>query len=130
MPNFKRFEEIRVWQQARELCKDIHVLTNREPWSKDYRFKSQIESSSGSIMDNIAEGFGRGGNKEFANFCRISKGSSAECRSQIIRALDKSYVNREECTKIYQAADKIEGGLKKLIDHLNNSNRKGPNYNE
>lgn len=87
MATFKRFEDIYIWKLARELCQKIHILTKRKPWSSDFRFKSQIESSSGSTMDNIAEGFGRGGNKEFVNFLRISRGSTEEVKSQIIRAL-------------------------------------------
>ena len=60
MATFKRFEDIQIWQLARDLCKLVHKLTKRSPWNIDYKFKAQIESASGSVMDNIAEGFGRG----------------------------------------------------------------------
>jgi len=128
MATFKRFEDIYIWQSARELCKKIHILTKRKPWSSDYKFKSQIESASGSVMDNIAEGFGRGGNKEFVNFLRISKGSIEEVKSQIIRALDKEYITREECKEVYELCLKISAGTKSLINTLNKSDQKGPNY--
>lgn len=130
MATFKRFEDIYIWKLARELCQKIHILTKRQPWCNDYRFKSQIESASGSTMDNIAEGFGRGGNKEFVNFLRISRGSAEEVKSQIIRALDKEYITRKECTEIYEICSKLSAGTKKLIDTLNASNQKGSNYNQ
>ncbi len=128
MAKFKRFEDIMIWQLARDVCKLIHKLTSRQPWKNDYRFKSQIESASGSIMDNIAEGFGRGGNTEFVNFLRYARGSCEEVKSQIIRSLDKEYITREECKEIYDLCGRISMGLKKLIDTLNQSDRKGPNY--
>ncbi len=128
MATFKRFEDIQIWQLARDLCKLVHKLTKRSPWSSDYKFKAQIESASGSVMDNIAEGFGRGGNREFVNFLRIAKGSAAEVQSQIIRALDKEYINRKECEEVYVLCTRISAGTKSLIDILNKSDRKGPNY--
>ena len=64
----KRFEDLEIWQEARELCKDIYRLTYVEPFVKDFKLRGQIRGSSGSIMDNIAEGFERGGNKEFIQF--------------------------------------------------------------
>jgi four helix bundle protein len=62
----EKFEDLEVWQSARKLSKDVRDLTIKEPFSKDYRLKDQIRSSSGSVMDNIAEGFERDGRKEFA----------------------------------------------------------------
>jgi four helix bundle protein len=74
MSTFSRFEDILAWQKARELCKYINVLTEKERFSKDFKLVSQIKGSSGSAMDNISEGFERGGNKEFIQFLFISKG--------------------------------------------------------
>ena len=65
---YKTFEDLEVWQNARILCKDIYVVTREDKFQKDYRFVSQITASAGSIMDNIAEGFERDGNKEFLQF--------------------------------------------------------------
>ena len=128
MAKFERFEDMEVWKLARDLCKSVHKLTRREPFKSDYRFKAQIESSSGSIMDNIAEGFERGGNKEFRKFLRYSKGSSGEVRSQIIRAFDKDYISREECKEVYELTNVIGRKLKNLIEYLKRTKRKGTNY--
>ena len=100
-----------AWKRARILCRKIHKLTHREPFSRDFKFKSQIEDSSGSIMDNIAEGFERGGNKEFTNFSIIEKGSSGEIKSQLYRALDKDNISPEEFNDCYKDADDIAGML-------------------
>jgi four helix bundle protein len=83
MATVERFEDMEIWKKARELCRLIHKYNQYENFSKDFKLVSQIKGSSGSIMDNIAEGFERGGNKEFSQFVWISKGSSGETRSQL-----------------------------------------------
>ena len=65
------FEDLKIWQEARELSKEIYVISRLPEFSKDYRFVGQITSAAGSIMDNIAEGFERDGNKEFLQFLSI-----------------------------------------------------------
>ncbi|MCF8296580.1 MAG: four helix bundle protein [Bacteroidales bacterium] len=69
----EKFEDLEVWQEARELRKFIFKITSEERFSQDYIFKDQIRRAGGSVIDNIAEGFGRGGNKEFINFLSIEK---------------------------------------------------------
>ncbi|WP_291788063.1 four helix bundle protein, partial [Cecembia sp.] len=91
-----RFEDLDIWQEARELCKAVRVLTKRKEFSKDFKLCSQINSSSGSIMDNVAEGFERDGNKEFIQFLSIAKGSNGETKSQAYRSFDAGFINEEE----------------------------------
>jgi len=80
----ERFEDLEIWIEARELCKSVFSITEKEPFNRDFKFRDQIRASSGSIMDNIAEGFERGGNKEFIQFLSIAKGSCGETRHRLI----------------------------------------------
>lgn len=107
MATFNRFEDIVGWQKARVLCKTINDYTHKRPFSKDFKLISQIKSSSGSAMDNIAEGFERDGNKEFSQFLSISKGSAGETRSQLYRASDNGYISEIEFQEAYNLADEV-----------------------
>jgi len=128
MATINRFEDIIAWQKARILCKIIHGFTLKEPFLKDFKLVSQIKGSSGSAMDNIAEGFERGGNKEFIQFLFISKGSAGETRSQLYRALDNGYITEEEFKTAYQFAEEVSKLDSGLINHLNSSEIKGAKY--
>ena len=128
MSTFNRFEDILAWQKARELCKILNGFTLKELFSKDFKLVSQIKSSSGSSMDNIAEGFERGGNKEFIQFLFISKGSAGETRSQLYRALDNAYISEEEFQKAYCLAEDISRLVAGLISQLKSSDIKGDKY--
>ncbi len=87
MATIQNFEDLKVWQKARALCNEVFSLTSVGAFSKDFGLKAQINRSSGSMMDNIAEGFGRKGNLEFINFLTYSNGSACECKSQLYRGL-------------------------------------------
>ncbi|RIJ47232.1 four helix bundle protein [Maribellus luteus] len=128
MATFNTFEDIIAWQKARELCKLINVYTGYHAFSKDFKLVSQIKGSSGSAMDNIAEGFERGGNKEFIQFLFISKGSAGEVRSQLYRALDNGYISPDEFQKAYNLADEVGKLDRGLISHLKESELKGDKY--
>ena len=115
MATFYRFEDILAWQKARILCQIIKPLTEREGFSRDFKLKDQILSSSGSVMDNIAEGYERQTNKQFVYFLYISKGSCGEVRSQAYRALDLKYITQEEFEDIYRRVLEISKILHGLI---------------
>jgi four helix bundle protein len=76
MSTVTKFEDLEVWKLARELCKVIGGFTGKADFYRDFSLKDQIKRSSGSTMDNVAEGFGRGGNREFIHFLTISNGSA------------------------------------------------------
>lgn len=78
-----KLEDLEVWQISRKLSKLIYKFSGTGDFSRDFRFRDQIRAASGSVMDNIAEGFGRGGNKELINFLAIARGSNEETRSQL-----------------------------------------------
>jgi four helix bundle protein len=112
MATVNNFEDLEIWKLAREICKDIYVIINYPKFSKDFGLVRQINDSSGSVMDNIAEGFEREGNKEFSQFLFISKGSCGECRSQLIRAFDRQYISETEFKTIYNIK-------KHVLQHIN-----------
>lgn len=122
------FEELAIFQQARELSKKIYPVTQREEFNYDYRFVQQIRAAAGSIMDNIAEGFERTGNKEFINFLYIAKGSCGEVRSQIIRANDIGYLTAEEYEELYIECRKLSAGIMNFIKELKSSEFSGAKY--
>jgi len=128
MATFNRFEDIVAWQKARVLCKLINDYTLKNSFSRDFKLISQVKSSSGSTMDNIAEGFERGGNKEFSQFLSISKGSAGETRSQLYRALDNEYISKEEFQEAYNLADEVGKLTGALMSHLKTSELKGNKF--
>ncbi len=128
MATIKKFEDIDAWQRARELSREIYSITNNGIFSKDYDLKGQIRRASGSIMDNIAEGFERGGKGEFIQFLGIAKGSCGEVRSQLYRALDQKYIDMENFDRLYNFSNDIGKMINGLITYLNNTEIKGQKY--
>ena len=113
------------WKEARLLNQLIRKYVSDRKFENDFRLINQILGSAGSIMDNIAEGFERGGNKEFVQFLYFAKGSCAELRSQSFRALDAKFITQSEFDFIYEKTEKISYLIFKLIQYLKNSDIKG-----
>lgn len=128
MEKVRRFEDLDVFQKGRELCKKVYAITNEEPFKSDCRFVQQIRAAAGSVMDNIAEGFERNGNKEFINFLYIAKGSCGEVRSQIIRATDVGYLNKEISRSLYDECLTISKLLQSLAMSISLSGYNGKKY--
>ncbi len=128
MAAVKDFEELAIFQKARELSKKIYPVTDRESFKSDYRFVQQIRAAAGSIMDNIAEGFERTGNKEFLNFLYIAKGSCGEVRSQLIRANDVGYLTPEEYEDLYTECRKLSAAIMNFIKEIKASDITGAKY--
>lgn len=128
MSKVERFEDLKIWQLARELCQMIHKLTIKDQFSRDFKLVGQINGSSGSIMDNIAEGFERDGNKEFIQFLTFSKGSCGETRSQLYRALDYQYITPDEFDSAYKITLEESKMLKSFIQYLKDSELKGNRF--
>ena len=124
----KNFEDLEIWQSSRNFCQSIFqsCLRNDKFLLHD---KSQIDRAASSIMDNIAEGFEREGNREFINFLTISKGSAAEVRSQLIRAYDRCYLDSETFIQLKNESIEISKKLSGFITYLKNSEHKGNKFN-
>lgn len=119
MARIESFEELKSWQEARFLCKLIFELTKKDAFAKEFSLKDQIKRSSGSVMDNIAEGFERSSNKDFRRFLFMAKGSLSEVKSQLFRALDQNYISEQEFDDAFAKANetgKLIGGFIKYLD--------------
>ena len=130
MATVQKFEDLEVWQLARKLCQKIYPLTFEEPVSKDFRYKDQIRGTCGSIMDNIAEGFGRGSKLEFINCLTIAKGEAEELKSQLYRGLDVFYFSESLFKELYELADSLVRKIGAFMRYLNRSNIKGQKFKE
>ncbi|HNW69915.1 MAG TPA: four helix bundle protein [Bacteroidales bacterium] len=128
MSKINRFEDLEIWQKARCLCNEIYILMTETGLSKDYALKDQLDGSSGSIMDNIAEGYERGSKKEFIQFLYISKASAGESRSQLYRVYDRKYINEEKFKSLFNSILEISKQISKFIDYLKKSEYKGDKF--
>ena len=124
----EKFEDLRIWQMARELCKEVYLHTDKKPWKMDTRFMQQIRAAAGSIMDNIAEGYERDGNKEFIQFLYVAKGSCGEVRSQIVRATDLKFLNHADAKKLYNSCVELSSAIAAFIKSLKQSSIAGAKY--
>jgi four helix bundle protein len=130
MATIKKFEDLEIWQLAREFCIQVYPITCREGFIKDYRFRNQLNDSAGSIMDNIAEGFERAGKNELIQFLSISRGSCGESRSQLYRAFDRGYMVEEELTQLVELNELISNKTGSFMNYLNHSDFQGIKFKD
>lgn len=118
MARIEKFEEIEAWKLARQATRRIYEISSEAPFRRDFALVNQIRRASISVMSNIAEGFERGGNKEFLQFLSVAKGSCGEVRSQLYIAADQNYVGRvtfEEIAKLLTETSKTISGFMKYL---------------
>lgn len=128
MATIKSFEELEIWQIARELQKEVYHLTLTDTLAKDFELKDQLRRSSGSIMDNIAEGFGRGSRLEFIQFLSISKASANELQSQFIRCIDRNHISADIFNKLNEKVTKSINKIGAFIRYLNKTDIRGQKF--
>jgi len=116
--NYKRFEELPVWQAARDLCQEVFKILTMTNLGKDFALKDQIWRAAGSVMDNIAEGFDDGSNKEFLRFLGYAQRSCGEVQSQLYRALDCGYIDKLQFESLYNLAAKCRKQIKGFRRYL------------
>ncbi len=124
----ERFEDLEIWQEARELCKKVRDLTSSGIFTRDFKLKDQIRDSSGSIMDCVAEGFERDGTKEFIQFLSVAKGSCGETRSQSYRAFDYAYLTQTELDDLLERTTRLSKKISSFMTYLKKSGFKGTKY--
>ncbi len=128
MARIEKFEDLEIWQRARTICSLVEQLFQTTEIGKNFRLRNQMEGSSGSIMDNIAEGFDRDGNKEFHNFLSYSKGSTSELKSQIYRCFDKKYISKEKLDELLEFCEIEKNKIGAFMYYLRKSEFKGQKF--
>ena len=121
-------EELEIWQLARRYAKEIGALLRANVFMQEFGLKQQMKNASGSIMDNIAEGFGRGSKNEFVNYLTIAKGSTEETRSQLYRCKDQELITEIRFNDLYHQSDILIKRKTGLINYLNMSSLKGSKF--
>ena len=122
MSKIEKFEDILAWQKARELTREVYAHSKVGTFARDFGLRDQIQRASVSVMGNIAEGFERGGDREFVQFLSQSKGSCGEVQSHLYVALDQHYVTQLQFNQLYGCADetgKLIGGFMKYLQQSN-----------
>lgn len=129
MATLKSFEDLEIWKKSRLLCYNLkQLIDNTESLRRNYSLCDQMLRASGSIMDNIAEGFGRKGNREFIHFLSIAQGSCNETKSQLYRAFDFGYITAHQREQLFDELNQISIGTKSLINYLYQSEYKGNKF--
>ena len=130
MASIKKFEDLEIWKLSRILCNEIYELAQTTELRNNFKLYNQIDGSSGSIMDNIAEGFERNGNKEFIQFLSIAKASCGETRSQLYRVFDRKFANEDQFDKLRAQAETLSKKIATFMNYLSNSEMKGTKFNK
>jgi four helix bundle protein len=124
-----KFEDIESWKKARRLTNEIYQTSASGGFVRDFGLKDQIRRASVSILSNIAEGFERGGDKEFSQFLAVAKGSCGEVRAQLYVALDQGYLSPELFDQLLNSATEVGQLLSGFIRYLKRSPLHGSKYN-
>ena len=130
MPTVQRFEELRVWQRARALAKEVYVVTSTGQLGRDFALRDQLRRASISVVSNIAEGFERDGNREFEQFLTLAKGSLGEVQAQLYVALDVGFVTPEQFQRLRALTIEVGNLISGLLRYLRNTTIKGTKFRE
>lgn len=125
----EKFEDIESWKKARKLTNEIYDATSTGSFSRDFELRKQIRRAAISILSNIAEGFERGGDKEFIHFLAMAKGSCGEVRAQLYVALDQKYLAPEIFERLSLKALAVSQLLSGLMKYLKSSTLRGNRFN-
>lgn len=122
------FEELHIYQRARELTNAVYELTRGSAFVQDRGLVDQIRRAAVSVMSNIAEGFERGATAEFIQFLFIAKGSCGEVRAQLQIAADQPHISAGDYTRLNDLCRRISGMISNFIAHLQRSDYRGEKF--
>lgn len=128
MTAVSKFEDLEIWQSARLQANGLWQIYTQGTFASDFELRNQISRSSGSVMDNIAEGFERSGNREFINYLLIAKASNGEVRSQLYRAADRMHIIVDQLEELKGKNEILSKKITAFIKYLKESDRKGFRY--
>ncbi len=123
-----KFEDLESWRKARKITNKVHEASAAGSFMRDSALKDQIRRASISILSNIAEGFERGGDKEFLQFLAVAKGSCGEVRAQLYIAADQGYLSHELFQRLSTDANEIGKLISGLMKYLSKSELRGSKY--
>jgi len=129
MAKIQRFEDIEAWQNGRDLKRRVYEFSRSVEFAKDFALRDQIRRAVISVTANIAEGFERGGNKEFMQFLSTAKGSCGEVRDHLYTALDEKYITKQSFEEAYDSAVRVSRMISGFIAYLQQSELRGPKFN-
>ncbi|MCW8129672.1 MAG: four helix bundle protein [Planctomycetota bacterium] len=123
MGTIRKFEDLEAWSSARVLSRTVYSVTRNGTFRDDADLKRQLRRASVSVMSNIAEGFERGGRKEFLHFLKMAKGSVGEIESQLYVAFDQGYVTEADCISLRSLAIACKRKIAGLMHYLHKHGR-------
>ena len=130
MAKIERFEDLISWQKARALNRLIYQASKKGAFGKDFGLRDQMRRASISIMSNIAEGFERGGDKEFVQFLSTAKGSCGEVRSQLYAAFDEEYLDAADFKQLSERSIEVSRLISGFMAYLRESELRGNKFKE
>ena len=114
------YKDLIVWKKAMELTKTAYLLARRLPKEENYALGDQIRRSSVSIPSNIAEGYGRTSQRDYARFLSMARGSSYELETQILLCIDLGYVQEKDAAIAVGLCKEVARILTRIIQNLGN----------
>ncbi len=128
MATIKRFEDIEAWQLGRELKRALYTISKRGEFGRDFPFRDQVRRAAMSVTANIAEGFERDGNREFAQFLSNSKRSCGEIQDHLYTALDERYLPEAEFKQLYEQAGLVARKIGAFMSYLRTTEYRGRKF--
>jgi len=118
MATIHRFEEIKAWQTARVLTREVYEVSNGGAFARDFGLRDQMRRAAVSVMSNIAEGFESDSQPQFVKFLGYAKASAGEVRAQLYVALDAGHLAQTQFEQLFDLAEKCSRQLSGFIGYL------------